>query len=261
MDDLDLIKRWSLTDQDEELNLEESYYVVEEAEDAPPLPPRDLDRDAWVQLRVRHPSLWDVQDFNFVRRLLMRMAGRGTGYIVKLYHYPDYFSGLSIWIPDGWAIDDFLTRQLWEGKSVKLFNPDWELFGGSGKEILEPYRNRNAMWKEVVITLKEWNANVVSYYFQKILGYIPFVGYLDDLFDVILNVQWGPVWEYIMFENTTPNIVITTNWYKCKQQINNYFELYRTRGGSTTVGPSTKQPSYIVESPPSSPPPRRYGGR
>ena len=233
MDDLALFKKWIGTDQDEEMHLTKSEYAFVER-DEPVEIEVDPDYLFWLELARYSADDLTLEDLDHIRRILHKASGRGTGYVSDLYTYPDYFSQLSLNVPMGWVIDDFLSKELWEGREVPLYIEAWSPVpkGGSymidwyeNKHIRDPlmlYRNKNSLYKEVIISLVDWNENMVTHYFQEIINYIPLINKIDDLMDMFVAIPLS-VWENITFKNTVPNEVLKHNWRECKVELNAYF--------------------------------------
>jgi hypothetical protein len=237
-DDLSFFKRWTETDQDEELRPESSFYIKDD--ELPPLVDdddvvTDDDLEFWKSVRwYAYPGNLTLDDKNWIRRILMRTTERGTGYGVRLYHYPDYSSGLSLWVPDAWKINNFETKKLWEQGGCNIWNVkfnEWALcyFRGGFNCGAMPnhtvwYSNKSAKWREVIIQLEYWEANEFTYYFEEFLNFLPWANRLDEAIQTFILKPY-PVWKNISFENTTPNIVIERNWKLCKATIDKYFKL------------------------------------
>ena len=282
MDDQELFQKWMGTDQDEEL-LDYSSRYISYDEDNEFIPfneeeEMEINEDLMFWKRIRYlPStkLLTLEDKNHIRRLLHKITGRGTGYISRLYAEPQYFSGLSIWVPNGWRIDNFGTQVLWESGSYPVFN---EVFMKDVETYITlPYNSntwfeqfvefliRNLGWradapvmvkdlvdahakyKIVLIKLEEWNANTFVHGLEKafgsksmkgLFGSIPYIGDLlnaiDEIYEEVVLIPY-PIWENIMFENTTPNTVMDYNWDNVKQTIDKFFGLGKHRKHTDTT--------------------------
>lgn len=125
---------------------------------------------------------------------------RPLGYPVRYAFDVDYFSGIAIWVPDGWRIAKGITY--------------------------ERHRDQpELMWRVVGLELKEWTYNQWTEHIKEFMESIPLAGgWLSSIFQAESTYFMGAydIWENALFKHTANDIVIYHNWDKILTELKSY---------------------------------------
>lgn len=166
-----------------------------------------------VRLHEKRHGKIEKYETNKIRILLGKIHG-SAGYPVRFAQYIGYYSGIGMWIPDGWAIHAEYTTQAWKNDSglpTSKEKSGYLIDLSKLTQNLEPIRK----WREVYIY---WVGQEVR---NLIEAGVPLTleTFFTEAFAQEFTMKSHPIWENLGFYNTVNDILIHENWGKCTKEL------------------------------------------
>lgn len=196
----------------------------------------DIEPDDSLIIRIDNIFKYDkeqlsIAQLNEIRSMLLehKLATMGTAYPTWDYHYVGYYSGASLWLPNGYEVHTQKTDELWKSKGNEYY------------------------WKKIVLR-KKIEQTVAQEHILQVLEAIPYLGYYFREFKDYIYKLWtdleSPMYPIFSFKNTMPNQLIYYNFDLILKELACFKELLLEEAPSIYQAPiPTDDSNWIPERP------------